>query len=44
MAGQLLSQRDIGLLFSINFTTGIAIFAVLYFVDLYFVPVEGQDS
>lgn len=44
MPWELLSQRDIGVLFFINFTTGIAIFAVLYFLDLYFVFVEGQDS
>jgi len=44
MSWELLSQRDIGLLFFINFTTGIASFAVLYFLNLYFVIVEGRSS
>jgi hypothetical protein len=41
---ELLSERNIILLFSINFTTGIAAFAVMYFLDLYFVLVEGRSS
>ena len=41
---EILSQRDIGLLFFINFTTGIAAFAVMYFLVLYFVLVEGRSS
>ena len=41
---ELLSQRDILLLFYINFTTGMAAFAVMYFLDLYFVLVEGRSS
>ena len=41
---ELLSQRNIVLLFFINFTAGMAAFAVLYFLDLYFVLVEGRSS
>ncbi|CAK7235254.1 hypothetical protein SBRCBS47491_009230 [Sporothrix bragantina] len=40
----LLSQRDIGLLFWINFSIGTAMFANLYFMDLYFALVEGNSS
>ncbi|KAI5463864.1 major facilitator superfamily domain-containing protein [Mariannaea sp. PMI_226] len=41
---ELLSERDIGLLFFINLGMGMAIFAVMYFMDLYFVLVEGKSS
>ncbi|CAK7269164.1 hypothetical protein SEPCBS57363_003462 [Sporothrix epigloea] len=41
---ELLSQRDIGLLFWINFTIGTTMFANLYFMDLYFALVEGNSS
>lgn len=44
MPWELLSQRDIGLLFLINLANGIAIFAVLYFMDLYFALIEGRSS
>lgn len=44
MPWELLSQRDIGLLFLINFATGMSMFAVLYFMDLYFALVEGRSS
>jgi len=44
MAWELLSQRDMGLLFLINVTAGMAMFAVLYFADLYFALVEGKSS
>jgi MFS family permease len=36
----LLSQRDIGLLFAIAFGGGMAMFAMLYFADLYFALVK----
>ncbi|KAF2103675.1 MFS general substrate transporter [Rhizodiscina lignyota] len=41
---ELLSQRDIGLLFLINFGSGMAMFALLYFMDLYFALVEGKSA
>lgn len=41
---ELLRQRDIGLLLLINFSVGIAMFAVMYFMDLYFALVEGTSS
>ena len=41
---ELLSQHDIGLLFFINFAVGMSMFAVLYFMDLYFALVEGRSS
>ena len=44
MPWKLLSQRDIGLLFFINFVIGMATFAVMYFIDLYFALVEGRSS
>ncbi|KAJ5143909.1 uncharacterized protein N7515_002696 [Penicillium bovifimosum] len=44
MPWELLQQRDIGLLFVINFTVGICLFAVMYFMDLYFALVEGKPS
>ena len=44
MPWELLSQRDVGLLFWINFSIGTAMFANLYFMDLYFSLVEGNSS
>ncbi|CAK7226193.1 hypothetical protein SEUCBS140593_006158 [Sporothrix eucalyptigena] len=44
MLWELLSQRDIGLLFGINFAMGTAMFAVMYFVDVYFVVVLGYSA
>ena len=44
MPWQLLVQRDIGLLFVINFTTGAAMFAVMYFMDLYFALGHGVSA
>jgi MFS family permease len=41
---ELLSQRDIGLLFFINFASGMAMFALLYFMDLYFTLVLGRSA
>ncbi|KAJ5942963.1 Major facilitator superfamily domain general substrate transporter [Penicillium verrucosum] len=41
---ELLRQRDIGLLFLINFSIGIAMFAVMYFMDIYFTLVQGRSS
>ncbi|KAH6869508.1 major facilitator superfamily domain-containing protein [Thelonectria olida] len=40
----LLSQRDIGLVFLINFASGMAMFAVMYFLNLYFALVLGYSS
>lgn len=44
MPWELLAQRDIGLLFFINFAMGMSMFAVMYFMDLYFALVEGKPS
>jgi MFS family permease len=44
MPWELLSQRDIGLLFFINFSVGMSMFAVMYFLDLYFALVERRSS
>jgi len=44
MPWELLIQRDIGLLFYINFSIGVAMFAVMYFMDLYFAQVLGHSS
>ncbi|EPE02409.1 mfs transporter [Ophiostoma piceae UAMH 11346] len=44
MPWELLSQRDIGLLFWINFSLGTAMFSNMYFMDLYFALVEGNSS
>lgn len=44
MPWELLKQRDIGLLFLINFSIGISMFAVMYFMDLYFALVQGKSS
>jgi MFS family permease len=40
---ELLSQRDIGLLFFTNFAAGMAMFALLYFMDLYFTIVQDRS-
>ncbi|KAH8780090.1 major facilitator superfamily domain-containing protein [Diaporthe sp. PMI_573] len=44
MPWELLSKRDICLLFFVNFDLGVAMFAVMYFMDLYFALVEGHSS
>ncbi|KAJ5681424.1 uncharacterized protein N7477_001364 [Penicillium maclennaniae] len=41
---ELLQERDIGLLFLINFSIGVGMFAIMYFMDLYFALVEGKSS
>ncbi|KAJ5788251.1 hypothetical protein N7457_003241 [Penicillium paradoxum] len=41
---ELLKQRDICLLFLVNFSVGVSMFAVMYFMDLYFALVEGKPS
>ncbi|KAI3395628.1 hypothetical protein diail_1066 [Diaporthe ilicicola] len=44
MPWELLAKRDISLLFFVNFDLGVAMFAVMYFMDLYFALVEGNSS
>lgn len=44
MPWQLLMQRDIGLLVLINFASGVAMFAVMYYMDLYFTLVQGHSA
>ncbi|KAK4235818.1 major facilitator superfamily domain-containing protein [Achaetomium macrosporum] len=44
MPWQLLMQRDIGLLLVVNFANGAAMFAVMYFMDLYFTLVQGHEA
>ncbi|KAK0649799.1 major facilitator superfamily domain-containing protein [Cercophora newfieldiana] len=41
---ELIIQRDMGLLFFVNFCMGVAMFAVMYFMDLYFTLVREQSS
>jgi len=41
---ELLMTRDVGLLLGINFSTGTAMFAVMYFMDLYFTLVQGHSA
>ncbi|KAH7156112.1 major facilitator superfamily domain-containing protein [Dactylonectria macrodidyma] len=41
---ELLSDRDIGLLFYCECTTGMGMYAVLYFCNIYFIAVRGYDS
>lgn len=41
---ELLSQRDVGLLFLVNVSIGVSMFAVMYFMDLYFALVEKRSS
>ncbi|KAK7415824.1 hypothetical protein QQX98_005606 [Neonectria punicea] len=40
----LLSHRDIGLLFYCECATGVGMYAVLYFCNIYFIAVRGYDS
>ncbi|KAM0564565.1 hypothetical protein ACHAPJ_000779 [Fusarium lateritium] len=40
----LISNRDIGLLFYCECATGIGMYAVLYFCNIYFIAVRGYDS
>ncbi len=42
MAWYMLSQRDMGLLFFCAFCVGMAMFSIMYFMDLYFVLVQGK--
>ncbi|KAH6646396.1 major facilitator superfamily domain-containing protein [Truncatella angustata] len=44
LSWELLLHRDIKLLFFINFTVGMGMFAVMYFMDLYFTLVLGLSS
>lgn len=39
-----IQNRNVGLLFYINFSTGMAIYSVLYYVDLYFTLILGYSS
>lgn len=39
-----IKNRNVGLLFYINFATGMAIYSVLYYVDLYFTLILGYSS
>lgn len=41
---RLISTRDIGILLIVNCALGMAMFAVIYFVDIYFVLVDGKSS
>ncbi|KAH8658352.1 major facilitator superfamily domain-containing protein [Xylariales sp. PMI_506] len=40
----LIKNRNVGLLFYINFATGMAMYAVLYFADLYFTLILGYSA
>lgn len=40
---ELLTQRDVGILFILNFAVGMAMFSVLYFMDIYFSLVRGNS-
>lgn len=40
----LILNRNVGLLFYINFATGMAMYSVLYFVDLYFTLILGYSA
>lgn len=44
MPWELLAKRDISLLFFVNFDLGVSMFAVMYFMDLYFALVEGNSA
>ena len=44
IAWELLSQRDIGILFVINFTIGLVMSSILNFMGFYFSLVEGRSS
>lgn len=41
---EILSHRDNCLLFFANFASGMAMFAVMYFLSLYFTLVDGKRS
>jgi len=41
---ELLAQRDVGILFFTGFASGMAMYAVLYFMDLYFALVKGNTA
>ncbi|KAJ9132255.1 MFS general substrate transporter [Pleurostoma richardsiae] len=41
---KVMREKDIGLLFYINFATGAAMYAVFYFLDLYFTLVKGKSA
>lgn len=41
---ELISQRDIALIFALSFCSGMAMFAILYFMDLYFALVQGNSA
>jgi hypothetical protein len=41
---ELIKNRNVWLLFYINFATGMAMYSVLYFADLYFTLVLGYDA
>ncbi|KAF5663118.1 multidrug transporter [Fusarium heterosporum] len=41
---ELISNRDIGLLFYCECATGVGMYAVLYFCNIYFISVRGYDS
>ncbi|KAK3376576.1 major facilitator superfamily domain-containing protein [Lasiosphaeria ovina] len=44
MPWRLLVQRDITLLFFINFSLGSAMFSIMYFMDLFFTLVQGNSA
>ncbi|KAL2174928.1 uncharacterized protein P884DRAFT_229496 [Thermothelomyces heterothallicus CBS 202.75] len=44
MPWRLLTHKDVGLLLGINFASGAAMFAIMYFMDLYFTLVKGHSS
>ncbi|KAH6847721.1 hypothetical protein B0I37DRAFT_431517 [Chaetomium sp. MPI-CAGE-AT-0009] len=44
MPWQLLMQKDVGLLLGVNFANGAAMFAIMYYMDLYFTLVLGHDA
>ncbi|KAK5662525.1 hypothetical protein OQA88_8437 [Cercophora sp. LCS_1] len=44
MPWKLMTTRDIGLVFYIDFCIGVAMFAVMYFMDLYFALVLGNSA
>ncbi|EAQ83590.1 hypothetical protein CHGG_09994 [Chaetomium globosum CBS 148.51] len=44
MPWQLLMQKDVGLMMGINFANGAAMFAIMYYMDLYFTLVLGHGA
>lgn len=44
MPWQLLMQKDVGLMMGINFANGAAMFAIMYYMDLYFTLVLGHSA